>query len=413
MLLAAVLILTSVVLTNASTAVDFPVTLLNPCQSSSDMNCISGLTVTFPDGHSADAVLTGTNTTATCGGVTNLTNPCSYYEWSVPGLVNGDSKNFIQTSGWIQPPTQTLNNANQPPGGLLMFIDSSGWKSVYQPNSPKCADPQVNCRESYPLQKDALFTIKVRENIMQPAYTSGTLLDSKVQTELTGNTYNISYSGEAGPSAGIITTPSSPNLEAPNQADFDTNMWSIRTIDANESEIPGAGCNGANPSLMTDALWVNLPNFDKQTRSVSLNVNNPHLDAEGNVVSGHFQGYFPASFTKCYWGLDPEAAAGQAKISITENDGNADVAILSTKADANGLTVTASGFHYSSPVIHIQLPSQSDPSPTPTPVTTVASSTPTPSSTAKPVSKTIKCTKGNVKKTVSGTTCPKGYKVSK
>jgi len=37
---------------------------------------------------------------------------------------------------------------------------------------------------------------------------------------------------------------------------------------------------------MTDALWVGLPSFDSSSKEVTLDVNNPHLDVNGNVASG-------------------------------------------------------------------------------------------------------------------------------
>lgn len=102
---------------------------------------------------------------------------------------------------------------------------------------------------------------------------------------------------------------------------------------------------------MTDALWVGLPNFDSTAAEVSLNVNNPHFDLNGNIASGHFQAYFPKEFTQCYWGLDAKNAASKASVDITEAGGVTDVATLVINADANGLTVSATGFHYSAPRI--------------------------------------------------------------
>lgn len=102
---------------------------------------------------------------------------------------------------------------------------------------------------------------------------------------------------------------------------------------------------------MTDALWVGLPNFDSTAAEVSLNVNNPHFDLNGNIASGHFQAYFPKEFTQCYWGLDAKNAASKASVDITEAGGVTDVATLVINADANGLTVSTTGFHYSAPRI--------------------------------------------------------------
>jgi hypothetical protein len=383
---------------------DYIVNNLESCTNAIRVNCIVSVIATFPSGKTVAAIPTGKHADGKCAGINGLSHTCSFNEWEVQGLMNEDGSNLIQTTGWIQPPSQATN-PQLPPGGLLFFVAASGWRDQKKINSPKCSDSRYNCNWSYDLQPEVSWSVTVRENTMVPAYTTGTLNDGRVNTSLSDGTWTVTYVGVPGMTAGILASPIAGDEIVPDRPDWPQQLWSIRTIDAAESNglgVHGVDCHGANPSLMTDALWVGLPSFDQSTKEVSLDVNNPHFDVNGDVAKGHFQAYFPKEFTECYWGMSPKSAAGQAQISITENNGASEVAILATKADENGLTVSASGFHYSAPKISIKLPS--DPVIAPLPIS---------SPPKVVVKKTLTCVKKSMKKIVVGISpkCPTGFKV--
>ena len=383
---------------------DYLVNNLESCKSSTQSNCTVSVIATFPSGKQVEASLTGNHDEGRCKGLNGLSHTCSFNEWRVPGLHNEDGSDLIQTTGWIQPPSQS-SNPNLPPGGLIFFVSSSGWRDQKKINSPKCTDSRYNCNWSYDLQPDISWAVTIRENTMTPAYTTGTLDQGSVRTSLASGDWTITYIGVPGMTAGILASPVAGDETIPEKPDWSQQLWSIRTIDTAESNglgVHGIDCHGANPSLMTDALWVGLPTFDQATKEVSLDVNNPHLDVNGDVAKGHFQAFFPKEFTQCYWGMSPKSAAGQAQISITENNGASEVALLATKADENGLTVSASGFHYSAPKISIKLPSE--------PIADPQASQPAAKIVAK---KTLTCVKKLVKKIIVGFSpkCPAGYRV--
>ena len=393
-----------------SIADDYVVSNLESCTPANVINCTVGIVAVFPDGKRVAATLTGKHDEGKCAGLNGLSHKCSFNEWTVPGLKNEDGSNLIQTTGWIQPPSQS-DNAHLPPGGLLFFVSASGWVGQKKIKSPKCADTRYNCNLSYDLEQDVSFEVTVKEDSMEPAYTTGTLAEGKAITTLIGSTYTITYSGKAGITAGILASPTPGDETIPDRPDWTRQLWSIRTIDNKESNglgVHGIDCHGANPTLMTDALWVGLPSFDRISKDVSLDVNNPHFDINGNIASGHFQAYFPKEFTECYWGLDAKNSANKATINITEDGGVADVATLSVAADTAGLTISANGFHYSSPHISIRLPSEENTS-------TSNSSVPLSSGQSSQANAkkliSIKCVKKKQSKVVTGYApkCPAGF----
>lgn len=402
----------SAMLLPAAKADDYIVNNIESCTTTNVVNCTTQIVAVFLNGTKSVANLTGKHEEGKCAGLNGLSHKCSFNEWAVPGLKNEDGSNLIQTTGWIQPPSQS-DNSHLPPSGLLFFVSASGWVGQKKINSPKCNDSRYNCNWSYDLQSDVRFEVTVRENSMVPAYTTGTLNEGKAITRHDGDVYTITYSGLPGMTAGILSSPVPGDETVPDKPDWSQQLWSIRTIDTKESGglgIHGVDCHGANPTLMTDALWVSLPSFDKSSKEVSLDVNNPHFDTNGNIASGHFQAYFPKAFTECYWGLDAQSSASKANVSVTEDGGVTDIATLVVNADSAGLTVSANGFHYSSPHISIKLPSNDQ---IPVEIPQNASSN-TPIATTKIGTKksiSIKCVKNKTTKIVTGTSpkCPKGF----
>jgi len=287
-LVIATVALLALAITPVSKADDFTVANLAACDSANSSNCIVSITAVFPNGNRVVAESTGRHAEVVCQGVNGLTHKCTYDEWSVKGLKNEDGSDLIQTNGWIQPPSQ-YGNSNFPPGGLIFLISSSGWAGQKKIQSPKCSDARYNCNTSYDLEPDVSFEVAIQEDLMEPSYTTGTLDGGKVITKNAPGSYMITYSGRPGHTVGLFASLVPGTEVIPESPDWSQYFWSVRTIDAKEAGglgTHGIDCHGANPSLMTDALWVGLPSFDSSSKEVTLDVNNPHLDVNGNVATG-------------------------------------------------------------------------------------------------------------------------------
>jgi hypothetical protein len=112
---------------------------------------------------------------------------------------------------------------------------------------------------------------------------------------------------------------------------------------------------------------------------------------------------------RCLYGFSD--APISARVEVTSEDGNPEVAttIVNENRESGFLTLSADGFHFSSPRISTTFAQAKVVTPAPT-----LSPTATPSAKPAPSIKTITCTKGKIKKTVKGTSvkCPTGYKKS-
>ena len=378
----------------SSFAETLPTKALDVCATEKSVNCIESVRATFPDGRTLSAERTGRTSNVTCNVSGALQSTCIFIEWEVKGLLNEDGRNLIQTTGWFQPPNSGPSN-DLPPGGLLFFVSASGWDGKTQNVSTGvCAagNPNnFNCRRSSFLQQAVKFAVSIRTKDFTPAWTTGTLINFDVNYRKYPSYTLLTYSGEAGDTAGLIRNWNSDG-SAPEQNDYESYLWSIRTINIDDywaQPVRAHGCYSTNPVMMTNSLWVGLPKFDPESQSIELSVSNPHLLSNGTVAIGRFESNFPAAFTECFWGKTPKEVGNRVQLEISYPDAVSNLATLATQVDEGTLKISASGYHYSSPTLKLSL-QKSVPSPIP--------------------AKLLKCAKGKQIKIVKVSKCPAGYK---
>jgi hypothetical protein len=182
--------------------------------------------------------------------------------------------------------------------------------------------------------------------------------------------------------------------------------WSVRTLDQINDPVI-ANCTKSDGALSgvvtTNSLVYNAgpPEFDKTTQNLNYKVLSTHYAADGSIAKGTYDLILSSSVARCIYGFTK--APIQASLSILSEDGSPQVATQTINEKNGWLTLSANGFSYSSPTIAVKLSQEA-----------TASS---PSATSKSPSwaqgtKTITCSKGKLKKKVSGFNpkCPSGYK---
>ena len=375
----------------ATSAESYTSTPILVCSGNIKTNCVEKITASFSDGKEVEAVATGRTSVVNCENVSGIKTSCTYIQMQVPGLKNEDGKDLIQVIGWIQPPNAE-RFTNLPPGALLFFISAGAWDSPTKVlSSGKCSTRslELNCKTGYALQSGVKFTAKILAKDFTPAWTTGTLLNSKVTYQKVDGNGVFTYQGEPGNAAGIVPDPQNDGSPQTSN-DYETNMWSIRTIDIIDSwgsVLRSRGCSGLNPVMMTDAFWVGLPSFDSTTESISLSVDNPHLLSTGEPATGRFEGVFSSAFAKCFWNKSASEASGRIQMEITYPGEAPVLATLTSKLIQDGFQLSAAGYHYSSPIFKLSMKS------------------------LKPKQVTITCIKGKVTKKVTAVKpkCPTGY----
>jgi hypothetical protein len=181
--------------------------------------------------------------------------------------------------------------------------------------------------------------------------------------------------------------------------------WSVRSLVGTTQEF--SQCASASPGKFQGVVTTNAslyqgapPTFDGE--SFDYKLAGVHQKTNGDVFQGSYDLVLDSKFARCLYKFS--SAPIKASVSITNAEGNSNIA-TSTFVEKDGwMKLSANGFTFSTPKITVKL-SQEGSTPTATPSATA---------TTKPVVKkiTISCVKGKVTKKVTGTApkCPAGYK---
>jgi len=160
------------------------------------------------------------------------------------------------------------------------------------------------------------------------------------------------------------------------------------------------GTVGTNASVYSDGP----PTFDKTEGAMNYTVGAPHFDSKGSVFGGYYQLILRADVARCMYGFTN--APISAKVAVASSDGTPRVAVTTLNENNGWLSLTATGFEFSTPKIAVQLKQDAE-----KPV-----ATPSPSASAAPVAVakkiTITCVKGKTSKKVTAMkpVCPAGFK---
>lgn len=97
--------------------------------------------------------------------------------------------------------------------------------------------------------------------------------------------------------------------------------------------------------------------FDKKTQTLNVQVGTVHFDTEGKQIEGWFNALIARDLLINWWGFDPMKSKGSARVEVTYEDGTTTVAttVSSYLEKTEQLRITASGFHYSAPLVSVSL----------------------------------------------------------
>ena len=190
-----------------------------------------------------------------------------------------------------------------------------------------------------------------------------------------------------------------------NQASALPTAWTVRTM-TNNSPTVNSPCIKSAPNLVglvtTNATQYldGPPSFNLGTQSLDYKVAAPHLTPKGDVFQGNYNLLLRSDVARCLYGFS--AAPISATVSVLSESGTASVQTQSLAEKGGWLSLSASGFTFSSPTIRVTLAQAKN-----EPAIAVAPTL------VKPVVKkiTIKCVRGKTVKSVVGVNpkCPVGY----
>lgn len=218
------------------------------------------------------------------------------------------------------------------------------------------------------------------------------------QVAISGNSITIKGQPEIAQFAAINSTE---DLCQPNQAkaELSRRQMSVSVMTNSRSKIAGANKSGepigTNPgdiilgtngtACLSDFRW------DPKLRQIIVQVGSVHFDVDGKVIDGWLELKVSGNRARTWWGLNPEEAAGYAKVEITYQDGTKKIATVASQYDKKNdwINLRAYGFTYSQPTLAISFKK--------------------PATQTKPT--TITCVKGKATKKVTGANpkCPSGF----
>ena len=113
---------------------------------------------------------------------------------------------------------------------------------------------------------------------------------------------------------------------------------------------------------------------------------------------------------KCMWGVNLQGEI-QGKIAITYDDGSPNTVVtMAGNINRDDYLLVIAGFHFSAPTFHVKLDqSMAAPAVIKQPEITNPPKQ-TPVKTQAPAIKKITCVKGKVKKSLTATKCPAGFR---
>jgi hypothetical protein len=205
----------------------------------------------------------------------------------------------------------------------------------------------------------------------------------------------------------------------PDKAQALPTAWSIRTIsvnDLNSAKFPTKCLNldenfAGLVTTNATAYSSGPPRFDAATGTLEYQVAAPHFEKDGvTPFKGSYDLAIRSDVARCIYGFT--SAPVQATISILSSGTEQKITSTTFKEENGWMNFSAKNFEFSAPKLMLKLtqnsPTEQAQTPAPKPSATAAAPA------SKPVAKTISitCSKGKLKKKVSGTAprCPAGYK---
>lgn len=95
------------------------------------------------------------------------------------------------------------------------------------------------------------------------------------------------------------------------------------------------------------------PTWNSKNLSLDYQLFSVSKDKQGDTFKGTYSLQISNEVALCLWGTKPTLS--NAKLEVTNSDGNVQIVTSTTKINKAGLAIQVSGFHFSSPVIRVKL----------------------------------------------------------
>lgn len=397
---------------------------LKPCAQSTELPCLDSISATDLNGKVIEGILLPERRQFPFSFAGQSTGNIDTFEWRIPGTKheNGNDKLSISVMYfpygakycWLE--NQCMTGVDE----LILHAVGAWWDTPQptlqlpdKPSNKICGtrdNPSV-CGINWGLDKNYKysFNIKVGDQFSF-SHANGQAFDGSVSEWLNKNNEKVlTFTGKPADVSVVYTTDLNPNtIRTQQKADVTLVELSayIQSTRSDQSKWL-ANCNyGKGMSLWYSGQLVSLPSWYPEDQSVGINLESPHLRADGSDNYGAFNIVVPLDTAKCLWGVDLSKTVTASVSANYGNSGVPEIVTTTTNVSNGNFNIKASGFHFSSPNFRVKLKQGNDAPP-------ASGSTAEPKAESVIVKKsTITCTKGKQTKKVTSIKpkCPAGYK---
>jgi hypothetical protein len=399
-----------------------------PCAETSQAPCIESLKLISDSGKAVEAIPMGPTYKSQYCFAGPCTPPINIYQWKTPGIFHENKTELLILQAYQFPYGAKYENGCGPGCHMtdvdetVIRIDASGMNapnpSVHFPDLPSdkvCGnkDNPDFCYRPWGINNDYKYEVTLRAlSSYDFSHSNGEARDGNLTMKVDSNGDKLlTFSGKPVTISYNIITPLKP--ENPNQIAADVSydyigVYSQSALSVNSKWLQK--CNyGRGLSLWYSGQLRSMPTWLPEDSALTLQVSSTHLRADRTLNAGVFNIVMPIETAKCLWGVDLSKSV-TATISASYPElGISEVVTTSSKIVDDTYQVSASGFHFSAPVIKMKVTQGVQPQPIAADSTPPTVVKPQVAATKKT---TISCVKGKTTKKLTAVNpkCPAGYK---
>ena len=398
----------------------FNLTPFEPCETVKKAPCIESFFAISPTGKRIKITPGGPSYTSVDEFAMLKSTPFTIYQWRSPGITHENGTELLTLKAHLFPlgapycwaENKCVNDVEE----IWVYLFASGWDApapyVDFPetdNDYQCgtlAKPE-KCVRMWGLNPDYKYEITLRPS---PDFTfshaNGEAVDGSVRAVNSTNGELLVLTASPADFSYKIISEIRPDSPTRNKADI-----SYKYIGAYLQSTRGGQAQwlkrcdyGKELSLWYTGQLQSMPMWSPTDQSLSIQVSNTHLKADGSVNRGVFNIEMPIETAKCLWGVDLSKAVSASLSAIYPISGETEIITTTSQVSGKFFKVSAAGFHYSTPTLKLKV-FQDNPVPAPA----------TKGVPKQATKKTITCAKGKVTKTFTAANpkCPPGYKTKK
>jgi hypothetical protein len=153
-------------------------------------------------------------------------------------------------------------------------------------------------------------------------------------------------------------------------ADFDDKSFYF-VIDhaaTNDDSFYPVDCADAGYAVTSsNATTAGMPLWNETTNSLDFNVFGPHRTTQGVLNEGYFKLWVSQAYADCRWPENDLSSQPYVTVHVLDANGDEEWAITQVSSSNGQISLSVSGFHYSSPTIAVKASATKQKSPGPKP----------------------------------------------